>query len=59
MQDWERIFEGRDVQYCYSEFLRLYKIGFESFIPKIDISGNLRAKPKWLKTEMKSNMRKR
>ena len=29
MQDWERIFEGRDVQYCYSEFLRLYKIGCE------------------------------
>ena len=30
MQDWERIFEGRDVQYCYSEFLRLYKKGCET-----------------------------
>ena len=59
MQDWEEIFKGRDVQFCYSEFLRLYKKGCENFIPKIDISGNMKTKPKWLTSGMKNNMRKR
>ena len=59
MQDWEEIFKGRDVQYCNSEFLRLYKIGCEKFIPKIDISGNIKTTPKWLTPGMKNNMRNR
>ena len=54
-----KIFEGRDIQYCYREFLRIYKIGCETFIPKVDLSGNFKAKPKWLTSGMKSNMRKR
>jgi hypothetical protein len=52
-------FRDKDVHYCYSEFLKVYNEGCENFIPKVDISGNLKTKPKWLTLGIKSNMRKR
>ena len=55
IQDWGKMFEGMSVQYCYTEFLRIYKIGFETFIPKIDVSGNF----KRLTSGMQSDMQKR
>ena len=39
--------------------LKISNEGCEIFIPKIDISGNLKTKPKWLTRGIKSNMRKR
>jgi hypothetical protein len=58
-QDWENMFRDKDVQYSYSEFLRIYNESCERFIPKIDISGNFKTRPKWLTSGIKSNMRKR
>jgi hypothetical protein len=52
-------FRDKDVHFCYSEFLKVYNEGCEKFIPKVDISGNLRTKPKSLARGIKSNMRKR
>jgi hypothetical protein len=39
--------------------LKINNEGCEKFIPKIDISGNLKTKPKWLTNGIKSNMRRR
>jgi hypothetical protein len=58
-QDWENMFKDKDVQYSYSEFLRIYNESCERFIPKIDISGNFKTRLKWLTSGIKSNMRKR
>jgi hypothetical protein len=58
-QDWGEKFENKNVQYCYSEFLKIYNQGCEAFIPKIEISGNFKTRPKWLTRGIKSNMRKR
>jgi hypothetical protein len=57
--DWVSKFRDKDVHYCYGEFLRVYNEGCEKFIPKVDISGNLKTKPKWLTRGIKNNMRKR
>ena len=57
--DWVNKFRDKDVHFCYSEFLKVYNEGCERFIPKVDISGNLKTKPKWLTRGIKSNMRKR
>jgi hypothetical protein len=56
-QDWENRFKDKDVQYSYSEFLRIYNESCERFIPKIDIFGNFKTRPKWLTGGIKSNMR--
>ena len=53
------MFKDKDVDSCNSEFLKKYNECCEIFIPKIDISGNLKTKPKWLTRGIKSNMRKR
>jgi hypothetical protein len=57
--DWANKFRDKDVQFCYSEFLRIYNESCETFIPKIDISGNLKTKPKWLTHGIQKNFRKR
>ena len=53
--DWENMFKDKDIHYCNSEFLIIDNEGCEIFIPKIDISGNLKTKPKWLTRGFKSN----
>ena len=59
IQDWEKKFKDNDVQFCYSELLNIYNKGCETFIPKIDISVDVKTQPKWLTSGMKRNMRKR
>jgi hypothetical protein len=39
--------------------LKIYNEGCEKLILKVDISGNLKTKPKWLTRGIKSSMRKR
>jgi len=43
----------------HNYFLNYYNKACELYVPKIDISGEIRLKEKWLTRGMKINMRKR
>ena len=57
--DWLAEFKDKDVQENYTSFLGHYNKACELHIPKIDTSGEIKPRIKWLTRVMKSNMRKR
>ena len=57
--DWVEEFKDKNVQESYTGFLRHYNKACELYIPKIDISGEIKPRVKWLTRGMKNNMRRR
>ena len=54
--DWVGDFKDKNVQDSYSSYLGHYNKACELYIHKIDISGEIKPRVKWLTRGMKNNM---
>ena len=55
--NWSEIYEGKNVGFCYSNFLEIYNTACDKFIPKQKFDHNLRRKPPWLSKELRKLIR--
>ena len=51
--DWPDIFQGKNVDECYDEFLKEYHLAFELFIP-LKKCNNREFKCKWFNKDIKT-----
>ena len=58
-RNWDVEFGDKSVEGCYQEFLRVYEMVCDIFIPNKAVSGKGGTSPKWMTPEIKQLIRRK